>query len=524
MTSWRRTRSPSARPARSLGWAACGLVAAACSGSPASTPQSAPNATPSLDADIVVDPDGAAIAFDRRLLGTNVPAWLGPDRLNDTAFQAAAVASGTTLVRMPGGSWSNSYDWHACETGDNTGCNWPAAARPTDFIDFLQATELEGMWTVSINASAEAAAAAVAFFNGRLDDDTEIGIDRYGEDWATVGDWAQLRADHGNPDPIGIALWEIGNEVYGGRPDSGGDQCASFGWEEVWTCDGSEYVRGDRDHDGYLAISAAMRAVDPGIEVGAVGVGDPGGWNNWGNEVIAEAGDQLDFYVVHQYGFDQSPDPAEAVDRPLVLWPQLMSDVTAALGTDIPVAVTEYNLVSVRDNDTKLTMTQAMNALYIADSIGQLATHGVTIANQWNLANGLATNGTDYGLIDADDYSRYPQFEALSSWSAVGSDMLPTMVDDDRLRVYATRHDSGARTGDWTLLVINLRDSDVTRTLTFAGGIDGGVATLRSVWANDLTDTVLRTNPPVDVAFTNDVASLQLPPWSITTIEVPGDE
>ncbi len=86
----------------------------------------------------------------------------------------------------------------------------------------MQATDLPGMWTVSINESAHSAAAAVAFFNGKVDDPSVIGVDRYGKDWGTVGFWAQLRSDRGNPDPVDIHLWEVGNEVFGARPETGG--------------------------------------------------------------------------------------------------------------------------------------------------------------------------------------------------------------------------------------------------------------------------------------------------------------
>ena len=147
-----------------------------------------------------------------------------------------------------------------------SGCFFAGAARPTDFIDFMQATGVDGSWTVSINRTAQHAAAAVAFFNGDVDDQTIIGVDRNGFDWGTVGFWASVRADGGNPEPVGIELWEVGNEVYGGKPEAGGDQCADFGWEDVWTCDGTEYVLGDETHDGYLAIREAMRAVDPDID------------------------------------------------------------------------------------------------------------------------------------------------------------------------------------------------------------------------------------------------------------------
>jgi hypothetical protein len=75
------------------------------------------------------------------------------------------------------------------------------------------------MWTLSANATAQSAAAAVAFFNGDVGDDRVIGIDRQGVDWGTVGSWAALRERGGNAEPHRIALWEFGNEVYGGRPD-----------------------------------------------------------------------------------------------------------------------------------------------------------------------------------------------------------------------------------------------------------------------------------------------------------------
>ena len=84
-------------------------------------------------------------------------------------------------------------------------------------------------------------------------------------------------------------------------------------------------------------------------------------------------------------------------------------------------------------------MTRAMNALYIADSIGQLAVNGVEIANQWNLANGTTGSGTDYGMISMDDGSTFPQYEAMAMWSRAGSELLPTAVEDDVVGKYGVR-------------------------------------------------------------------------------------
>ena len=409
------------------------LVAAACAGGDDSEPldgeltPTTPDATVGDEdeveaGEIAIDAD-AARPLDRRLFGTNVPAWLGADKLADPAFQAATTALGTTLLRFPGGSWSNGYDWLACERGDEPECFAIWAARPSDFVGFMQATGLPGVWTTSFSGTAEEAAAAVAFFNGDVDDDRALGVDREGRDWKTVGEWARLRVAGGHRQPAEIELWEVGNEVYGARPAAGPD-CAEFGWEDVWTCDGTKYVQGDDAHDGYLEFRDAMRTVDPEIEVGAVGLFDGESWGSWGTEVIAGAGDLLDFYVIHHYGFGGEPDSGEALEVPQQVWPELMQVATATLAAEnpsrtVPIAITEYNMVAFQDADEHQLMARAINLLYIADTIGQMAENGVTIASQWNLANGKAPNGTDYGMIDTDTGARNPQYYALALWTAL---------------------------------------------------------------------------------------------------------
>ncbi len=468
--------------------------------------------------DVLIRVDAAGDALDHRLLGTNVPAWVGPDRLADPAFQRATVESGTTLLRMPGGSWSNAYDWHGCEIGDGATCFWTWAAKPSDFASFLGATGIAGMWTVSINQTPQSAAAAVAYFNGAVDDETLIGVDRDGVDWESVGTWAKLRADHGNPEPVGIELWEVGNEVYGARPEAGGADCASFGWEDVWTCDGTEYVLGDGEHEGYLAFRDAMLAVDPSIELGAVGVGDPAGWSDFGNEVIAAAGSDLDFYVVHQYGFDQSPDPVDALHRPGAMWPGLLDAVHTALAGDTAVAVTEYNLVSFEAGDTSQSMTRAMNALFLADTIGQLAEGGATIANQWNLVNGVTGSGTDYGMINNDDGSLYPQYQAMKIWGHVGTHLLGVesagALND--LRIYPTRHDDGRV----SIVVINLASEPVDRSFSLTGVDPDATVSMSGVHTDDLLAASMIDLEATPIELEAGLFETEFPAWSINLIEV----
>ena len=438
------------------------------SGEPQETVEPTDTPAPVDRATISINISDPPIALNKYILGTNLPAWLSPSRMENNLFLARTLAAGVSLIRIPGGSWSNYYDWLACERGgigiDETAeCYWPWATRPTDFLNFLNDTHLEGMYTVNMNGTTREAAALVAFFNGSVDDNTVIGLDVRGRDWGRVSDWANLRSDNGNPEPIGIQYWEIGNENYGGNLNSGTD-CTEFGWEDVWTCDGTEYVNGigsgPNRREGFLEYRDAMQAVDPTILVGAVGVPFQTEWSDWGNEVIAAAGDVMDFYIIHHYGFFNAPDSYTAVlAEPHTTWLAIMSDVRSAFdehvgGLNIPIAVTEYNLFSVGDQDNNQLMIRTINALYMADTIGQMMANGVQITAQWNLANGQAVNGSDYGLVHADTYDRYPAYYIFRLWSQFGSKMFPltnSLAADTSLSVYAGQNDEDTI----TILAVN---------------------------------------------------------------------
>ncbi|MCB8945998.1 MAG: alpha-L-arabinofuranosidase [Ardenticatenaceae bacterium] len=503
------------------------------------TPPLEPNVT------ITINHNDTAIPLNPHILGSNLPIWLTKDRMTDSNFLAQTQMSGLSLIRIPGGSWSNYYDWLACERNgfgidEEAECYWPWAAHPTDLLNFLQETNLTAMYTINMNGTAKEAAALVAFFNGSVTDETVIGLDVRGRDWGQVSDWAQLRSDNGNPQPIGIQYWEIGNEIYGGKGDSGTD-CVPFGWEDVWTCDGTEYVNGlgegtDRK-EGYLEYREAMQAVDPAILVGAVGIPIQDDWKDWGNEVIAAAGDVMDFYIIHQYAFFDPPNAyATVLAEPFTTWPTIMADVQAAFdqyadGREVPVAVTEYNLFSVQDQDNEQLMTRMVNALFMADTVGQMAANGVQIAAQWDLSNGQAGNGTDYGLIHADTYQRYPQYYAYKLWSHFGSELLPVSTSvpaDTVLSVYAGRLDEATltilainKTGEPIASAILLADTAVFQTAT------ADVLTADSLDAQTITFNG-QTNPAVD--FSN-APSLPLPitdnpftytfaPYSITLLQL----
>lgn len=514
-----------------------------------------------VSAAIHIDATGVVQPVNTAILGSNLPAWLGRNRFRDSTLRARTVASGLTVLRMPGGSWSNSYAWLSCELDRDvagaTACPWKGwVARPTDFIDFLQATNTAGMWVINPNGTALEAAALVAFFNGAVDDDRVIGVDIRGVNWYTVGHWAQLRAAHGNPDPVGVKLWEFGNEVYGGKPSAGGAQCQSWGWEDVWTCDGAEYVDGKGSgatrREGYLEFRAAMRAIDPTIQVGAVGYENPGvsgapdwtNYNNWGIKVISAAGDSLDFYSIHPYAYYDPPPNNTAghaviMANPQTHWESIRSRLDAAFdefadGRRAPVAVTEFNLVSVQDQDNAQLMTRAVNALFLADSIGQAIKHGYAMFNQWDLVNGRAGNGTEYGLLHEDNgFFRAPQYYVYPLWSRFGAEMLPVTSSVNpatQLSVYAGR----INTTTLSLLAINKSAVPVTATITASDvmlvGGEAYVMQAASLAAqtvayngNEEPSDAL-SEPPMIVTVSNGAATHMFPPSSITLLHLNFDE
>jgi alpha-N-arabinofuranosidase len=174
--------------------------------------------------------------------------------------------SGLPLLRWPGGNFVSGYHWR-----DGIG---PVDARPTrpnpawpgleyntfgtdEFIAFCRQVGCESMICVNAGFGApEEAAAWLEYCNGGPD--TPMGA---------------LRAENGHPEPYDVRIWEIGNEVHGD-------------WQAGWTTAGG-YV------DRYRRFVAAMRAVDPEIEIVACGDQLMGLASEWNRRLIDEGADDL---------------------------------------------------------------------------------------------------------------------------------------------------------------------------------------------------------------------------------------
>jgi hypothetical protein len=255
--------------------------------------------------------------------------------LHDPDLASELDASGISLLRWPGGGYSDNYHWatHTMSPWSNGDRGYLAEGSDFgSFVRMLDRVDRAAMITVNYGSNQlhdgpgepKEAAAWVAYANGAPDDETVIGEDGTGFDWRTVGYWASLRAsppldvDDGKnflrierPDPIGIEYWEVGNEVFGnGYYENGGDE--GFELDMHVPYDGTNRhdhpdLSPARYGQGVAEFVAAMKAVDSTIKVGAVLVTPPADlrWApTWNDDVLAECATVIDFGIIHFYPSD----------------------------------------------------------------------------------------------------------------------------------------------------------------------------------------------------------------------------
>ncbi len=230
------------------------------------------------------------------------------------------------VLRWPGGNFVSGYHWL-----DGVG---PIEERPTrpnyawgglepnlfgthEFIEFCRAVGCEPMICVNGgDGSPSEAARWIEYCNG-----------------ATNTPMGSLRAAHGHPEPYGIKLWEVGNELWGR-------------WQVHWTT-GEGYV------DRYHQFVPAMLKADPSITLYACGA--PVFWGkSWNDALIKGAPRDLHIITDHPLiGGNVSPqtDPID-VYRDFMAVPEVLEQKWAALRQDMlqggvadpHLAVTELQL------------------------------------------------------------------------------------------------------------------------------------------------------------------------------------
>ena len=253
--------------------------------------------------------------------------------------------------------------------------------------------------SATVSQRARRAAALVAFVNGKPGDTRPLGADEEGNDWQTIGFWAEKRVRQGYPEPLGVRYWEVGNEVYD-RHEKGFSTAQQYAQDLV-------------------TFARAMKAVDPAIKIGAVGNAFPRGRGDadvadeWNSTVIKQAGDSLDFLIIHPYypGAGQGAVAYRSqawftavmagAQEALADLKEIRSIIAAnaAPGKPIEIVVTEYGIWPSESKDAR-DYVNLGRALYDADLLMGLlkdgAGLGVTLATAWNLHGSNPTAAIRY--------------------------------------------------------------------------------------------------------------------------------
>ncbi len=191
-----------------------------------------------------------------------------------------------TQMRWPGGNFTSGYDWR-----DGIG---PKEQRPKRMELAWGVVEPNQVGTDEwVQLSKEIGTENVACINGGT------GTIMDAASWveycnAPAGSyWADKRVAYGHPEPYGIKVWDLGNEV-----------------------DGAPWILGHKDVDDYIkfAIEAAkvMRHSSPGTKLEFVACGaawyqDNLDWVEWNWKVIKALYGTADYLSVHRY-WDDSDD------------------------------------------------------------------------------------------------------------------------------------------------------------------------------------------------------------------------
>ncbi len=395
---------------------------------------------------------------------------------------------------------------------------------------------------VSLSQRVQRAAALVAYVNGDLQNSTPLGTDAEGRNWQTVSYWAQKRAAQGWREPFGVRYWEVGNETY--------DKT------EIGYTTARNYAR------DFLAFARAMKEVDPGIQIGAVGLSDPKGRGDadahdlWNPTVVKLAGGASDFLVIHPYypsagppqvsyqGADWFTAILAGASRALADLKGIRAvvDANTPAGKNLGLAVTEYGIWPYASQDPR-DYANLAGALYAADLLMGLSREagplGLIGAAAWNLhgSNPTAAIGYNWALGTRTVRPQYHVLKMLRQLSGLA--LLDTRVVAPTFTVPAVGNVKGtppvpslgaiaAITSDRRRLTLLVLNRSLTAPLTAAIQLQGFapqaavlVLTLAADQAGDHNETRSATVAPALGSLTAAASPMtySFRPHSLTRLE-----
>jgi hypothetical protein len=389
-----------------------GLLAVAATSTASMAAGPAAQAASATPDQISVDPAQPLATVPGTAIGINASTYDGS--LLDSQVPGLLRGAGISLVRLPGGSESDQYDW---KTNTDVIGNYTEAVDFDQFMSVIREAGAQAMVTVNYGTGDTI---------GQQDGSGETGP-QIAADWVRYAD-----VEH----HYGIKYWEIGNEVYGNgtyganwEADAHCTATPTGGPVTLGSEPGQTYNCGPASYAANVATYiSAMKAVDPHISVGVVltASGAPNNWpdgvtnpvtspESWNQTVLTALGRAIGFADVHWY--PQNPSnvtPPGPTDAGLLAATAQIPAAVSALRTEfaswagdasIPIMITETN--SVSSNPGKQTLS-VVNALYLEQDYLTWLENGVSNVDWWQIHNGIVTSGDNgAALAGSADYGDY---------------------------------------------------------------------------------------------------------------------
>ncbi|MGC8545782.1 alpha-L-arabinofuranosidase [Athalassotoga sp.] len=398
---------------------------------------------------ITVNTAAEIVTLPQTAFGLNTAAW--DWHLLDSAIPGLLENLNVKVLRFPGGSFSDMYDWQTNSTVP--GQDFPYVDPQNNFDNFMKlVNQIGAQALITVNYGTN--------FSGTA-----------GGDPQEAAAWVKYANIDHNYD---VKYWEIGNEVYG-------NNTYGANWEtDLHAAKGPQTYA-----ENFIAFAKAMKAVDPNIKIGAV-LTCPYNWPwgqspDWNKVVLQTAGDYIDFVIVHWY----AQNPGNESDSGLLASTNQIPDMLAKLKQEvrdyagpnadhIRIFVTETNSVSY--NPGKQT-TSLVNALFLVNDYMNWLTGGVDNVDWWTLHNNALTNDNnsdklygntnygDYGLLSNNSnfgtstveppnntpFPDYFGYEMLKYLAGPDDTIVGIFSDQNLVNVYAVKHTNG----DLAIMIVN---------------------------------------------------------------------
>jgi hypothetical protein len=357
--------------------------------------------------------------------------------------------SGITMLKYPGGNDADSYIWNS--PGNNAG-----EMDTDEYLALCRAVGAEPFITINFNQP-PALAAEWVFYCNRV---------------------------RGNS----VKFWEVGDE--------------QWGWWAKGHTTPEEYAA------KYSSFVKAMKAVDPTIKV-ATNVPLGPHPEQWTERVLRAAGHDIDMVTVTFYPQQWGKENDDTLLASVALYREhfleLRHDVERVLGKNRADEILYVNVGynSVNHSPGPQTL-QVVNALWVADMLGTMATIGTDVACYWALHNFFPPRGGDYGYLssDGDNTPRYNYFVFPMFARHFGRELVAATSSDPSVSVYA------ARAGKMLALFAINKNRHAAKELDIAvRNFNAGIRA--HAW---ILDETRRNEPLPDVPVSAAGASLSIPP------------